>query len=109
MATTQERLEQLKRRKVAPTGPGEMASGIIEEMELTVTDFAARIGVSRVQISRLLNGHAALSPDMANRFGRFFGNGPAFWLRLQHTRELWNLLHMDAKKYQDIEPLQKAA
>lgn len=109
MATAQERINQLKRRKVRPSGPGEIAAGLIEEMELTKTEFAARLGVSRVQISQLLNGHSALSPDMAHRFGRFFGNGASFWLRLQHTLDMWDLLHKDTAKYQEITPMQKAA
>ncbi len=109
MATAQQKIESLKRRKVPPLGAGGIASGIVEEMGLTVTEFAARIGVSRVQVSRIFNGHCGLTPDMANRFGRFFGNGAAFWMRCQHTRDLWFLIHMDTDKYQDIEPAQKAA
>jgi len=109
MATTQERIDQLKRRTRRPSGPGEIAAGLIEELGITKTEFAARLGVSRVQISQILNGHSTLSPDMAHRFGRIFGNGAPFWLRVQHSRDMWDLIHQDTHKHQDIAPLPKAA
>lgn len=105
MVTAQERIEQLKRRTRRPSTPGAVVQGLIEENGLTQTELAARLGVSRATVNELLRGKRALTPDMAHRLGRFFGNGPGLWLRMQATVDLWDALRMDTMTYQTIEPL----
>jgi addiction module HigA family antidote len=109
MATQTKKLDALKKRKIRPTGPAELAAMLLDEQGVSQTEAARRLGISRVHLNRFLNDHVALTPDTANRLGRFFGNGPAFWLRLQHERELWDVLHSDSRAYADVEPLDKAA
>ena len=105
MATEQERIAQLKRMTRRPSTPGEVAASIIEENDVTQTEMARRLGVSRVTINELLLSKRKLSPDMAHRLGRFFGNGPEIWLRMQAIVEMWDALHMDTEDYRKIEPL----
>ncbi len=88
-----------------PSTPGEVLSDLLECNALSLTQAAARLGVGRVTLSHLVNGHRALSDDMAQRLGRFFGNGAVFWLRLQQQLDLWETLHADQSVYQFIEPL----
>jgi addiction module HigA family antidote len=57
---------------------------------INVTDAAAALGVSRVNLSRFLHGHVALSPDMAIRFSKAFGLDWADLLHRQHAVELWD-------------------
>ena len=109
MATFNQKVEGLKRRKVRPMGPGQLAAGLVEELEMSQTQAAQRLGITRVHLNRFFNDKVSLTPDMANRLGRFFGNGAAFWLRVQHTRDLWDLLNCDTRLYEAIEPLPKAA
>lgn len=109
MATTAQKIEALKKRQVRPMGPGAMIAQIINELEMSQTEAARRLGVSRVHLNRFLNDRVALTPDMANRVGRFMGNGAAFWLRIQHECEMWDLLHSDTSLYEKIEPLPQAA
>ena len=110
MATQNEKLAALEKREMRPTGPGELAALLLEEMEMSQTEAARRLGVTRVHLNRFFNDKVVgLTPDMANRLGRFFGNGAAFWLRLEHTRQMWDLLHSDNSAYQEIEPLRQAA
>ena len=71
-----------------PAHPGEIVQGSLEELELSVTEAAKALGVSRVTLSRLLNGHAAVSPEMAVRLSKAFGSTPEFWLRLQLQYDL---------------------
>ena len=47
-----------------PVSPGEHLAGWIEELNLSITAFAEHIGISRVMLSRVINGHAAVSADM---------------------------------------------
>ena len=77
-----------------PPHPGEiLREDVLPEMGLTVTEAASQIGVSRVTLSRVLNGHAAISPDMALRLEAWLGveNGgrAETWLIQQLAYDLW--------------------
>ena len=56
--------------------------------KLNVTDGAAALGVTRTTLSRIINGKAGLSPEMAIRLSKAFGSTPGFWLRLQLNYDL---------------------
>ena len=72
-----------------PAPPGEVLAGWINDLNLSVTAFAAHVGVSRVMLSRILNGHAAVSADMDLRLSEALGTSPGFWLQMQTQRDLW--------------------
>ena len=72
-----------------PAHPGEILSGWIDDLNMSVTAFAAHVGTSRVMLSRILHGHAAVSADMDLRLHEALGTAPGFWLRLQSQRDLW--------------------
>lgn len=72
-----------------PPHPGEIIRDLyIEPLELTVTQAATGLGVSRKTLSLLLNGHAGISPEMAIRLSKAFGRTPEGWLRLQMQFDL---------------------
>lgn len=72
-----------------PPHPGEVLRDLyIEPLELTVTQAAAGLGVSRKTLSLLLNGHAGISPEMAMRLSKAFGRTPEGWLQLQMQYDL---------------------
>jgi addiction module HigA family antidote len=60
----------------------------IDPLGLSVTEAAARLGVSRKQLSDIVNGHAGISPEMAIRLDKAFGGGAETWLRLQAAYDL---------------------
>ena len=66
---------------------------VLPALGLTVTQAALQLGVSRVTLSRLLNGRAAVSPEMALRLqawlGKERGGDAALWLRMQADYDLW--------------------
>ncbi len=72
-----------------PAHPGELLSGWLDDLSLTVTAFAEHIGISRVMLSRVLHGHAAISADMDLRLSEALGTTPGYWLALQAQRDLW--------------------
>lgn len=77
-------------RMFNPPHPGEvLKDGVFEGTELTVTEFAAGIGMSRVALSRILNGAAAISPDMALRLEGALGTSAEMWLGMQADYDLW--------------------
>jgi antitoxin HigA-1 len=78
----------LKRR---PTHPGEiLREDFLPDFGLTVARLAEAVGVSRQSVNDLLRERRALSPEMALRLARLFGNSPEFWLNAQRAIDLWD-------------------
>lgn len=75
-----------------PTHPGAvLREDVLLALEMTQTEFARRLGVSRQAISELLNEKRALTPDMAERVAKFLNTTPESWLRMQEAVDDWNL------------------
>jgi antitoxin HigA-1 len=73
-----------------PAHPGTiLREDVLPALELTVTEAARQLGVSRQALHAILAERAAVSPEMAVRLGRFCGNGPELWLRMQVAHDLW--------------------
>jgi antitoxin HigA-1 len=67
-----------------PPHPGEIIREFcIEPLNLSVTEAASALGVTRKTLSALLNGRSGISPEMALRLSKVFGRTPEGWLRLQ--------------------------
>jgi len=64
-----------------PPHPGEVLREFLGN--ITVTDAAAKLGVNRVTLSRVLAGRAAISADMAYRLSSAFGTSPEMWAGMQ--------------------------
>lgn len=72
-----------------PPHPGEvLREDIIKELELTVVEVADRLGVSRVALTRVLHGHARISPNLAVRLERAGVSTARAWLALQSNYDL---------------------
>ena len=72
-----------------PPHPGEIIRDLyVEPLDLTVTQAAAGLGVTRKTLSLLLNGHASISPEMAVRLSKVFGRSAESWLQLQMQYDL---------------------
>ena len=72
----------------APAHPGELIRESMDALGWTVAKCSERLGVSRSALSRLLNGHAAVSPQMALALERLGWCTAAYWLRLQSAYDL---------------------
>ncbi len=73
-----------------PPHPGEIIREFcIEPLNLTVTDAAKALGVTRKTFSVLLNRRSGVSPEMALRLSKVFGRSPEGWLKLQLQYDLW--------------------
>jgi antitoxin HigA-1 len=74
----------------APTHPGEvLRQDVLPAMRVSVSAAARELRVSRQTLHAILAGKAAVTPEMAVRLGKFCGNGPSLWLRMQQARDLW--------------------
>ena len=98
-----------KKREIPPSHPGEMIrEDFMPDFDLTATSMATALGVSRQTINELLRERRAISPVMALRLSRLFGNSPEFWLNAQHARDLWDSEHLFEKELSQIQPLNAA-
>ncbi len=73
-----------------PSHTGEvLKDGVFAESDITIKQFAERLGVTRAALSRVLNGRAGLSPEMALRFADALGGSAESWLHMQANYDLW--------------------
>jgi addiction module HigA family antidote len=75
---------------------------------LTVSGLAEAAGVSRQSINEVLRERRSVSPEMALRLGRVFGNSPEFWLKAQRAVDLWDAEQAIKKDIERIKPLNVA-
>jgi addiction module HigA family antidote len=68
--------------------PGEILAETLGDMEITVTKAAKDLGISRQILSGILNGRRSITPEMAVRIGKYLGNGPDIWARMQTSYDL---------------------
>jgi antitoxin HigA-1 len=74
----------------APTHPGELFREILDEhANMSVSEAARRMNVSRQSLHAVLRGESAVTADMALRFGRLVGGNPALYVQMQAKRDLW--------------------
>ena len=90
-----------------PPHPGEvLKDGVFADTDVTVTEAAKALGVTRAALSRVLNGKAAVSADMALRLAQWLNTGPEVWLNMQAAYDLWQARQKPRPK---IKPLHRAA
>lgn len=78
------------KRKMRPTHPGAiLREDVLPELGLSKAEAARQLGVSRQMLYKVLDEKSGVSPEMALRLGRFCGNGPGLWLRMQQAYDLW--------------------
>lgn len=97
------------KRETRPTHPGAMLrEDFLPDYGLTAGALAGTLRVSRQTINELLRERRAVSPGMALRLSRFFGNSPEFWLNAQRAVDLWQAEKDLAKELAAIRSIQAA-
>ncbi|OEU83025.1 MAG: addiction module antidote protein, HigA family [Desulfobulbaceae bacterium C00003063] len=87
-----------------PPHPGAIIKeDVLGFKNLSVTEAARQLGISRVTLSRLLNGKTGVSVDMALRLSQWLGTTPELWLRMQDACDLWQA---GKTKRPKVKPLQ---
>jgi antitoxin HigA-1 len=95
-------------RMCNPPHPGAVLQDTVlrDDGGLSVTEFAKRLGVSRVALSRVVHGHAAISAELAIRLSMALGGSPESWLRMQVTYDLWHAAKKRRPKIAKISDMQ---
>ena len=101
--------KSVTKRAIRPTHPGEMLrEDYLPDYDLSVAELANAIKVSRQTVNDLINERRALSPAMALRLSRYFGNTPEFWLNAQRAVDLWEAARAHKKDLDRIDPASAA-
>ena len=75
----------------APTHPGALLRlDVLPAIGEPVMTVAKKLGVTRQHLHKILAETAPVTPEMAVRLGKFCGNGPDLWLRMQQAYDLWH-------------------
>ena len=89
-----------------PSHPGRILKELfLDELGVTVTEFLARIGVSRKAVSAIVNGRKSVTPEMGLRFARALGTTPEIWLKLQMNHDLWIAERKAGEKISCVAPI----
>ena len=73
-----------------PPHPGEIVrEDCLKALDLSVTEAAKGLGVTRKTLSAILNGHSGITAEMALRLSQAFGSTPEHWLQMQLAYDLW--------------------
>lgn len=94
-----------------PTHPGEMLlEEFLKPLNITQTEFAARLGVSFPRLNEVINARRSVTPDTALRLARVTGMSADFWLGLQQDWDLWHAMRSEeAEEIARLEPLGQGA
>ena len=87
-----------------PTHPGELLRDhILPTLKMNKTEIADAIGISRQHLYDILSEKKPVSPEVAVRLGKAFGDGPDVWLRMQSAYDAWHALRrVDVRKVRQL-------
>ena len=98
-------MKTLRDPKRRPTHPGAiLREDVLPALAMTQTEFAHRLGVSRLSVSDLLHEKRAMTPEMAARVARLLNTTPESWLRMQEAVDLWQVAQ-NPDKLASIKPI----
>lgn len=102
-------IKNIETRQIKPTHPGEMLmEDFMPDFGLTAATLAEKLGVSRQTVNEILRERRSVSPSMALRLSRLFGNTPEFWLNAQQSVDLWLAQRENKTTLGRIRPLKAA-
>ena len=102
--------EIVARPSRAPTHPGAiLREDVLPALNITVTAAAEQLQITRQQLHRVLAEESGISPEMALRLGKFCGNGPRLWIRMQEAFDLWHAQQRIGAEIDKIPTMEVAA
>jgi len=84
----------MRAKKRQPVHPGDiLKEHYLEPLNLSITTLSDMLNVSRKTVSKIVNGHGSVTPDMALRLSVTFDTTPELWLNIQSNYDLWKVSH----------------
>ena len=100
-------MKSLRNPNRRPTHPGAiLREDVLPALEMTQTELAQRLGVSRLTVSELLHEKRSMTAEMALRVAKLLNTTPESWLRMQQAVDLW-VVQQKPEKLVNIKPLKK--
>ena len=100
-------MKSLRNPNRRPTHPGAiLREDVLPALEMTQTELAQRLDVSRLTVSELLHEKRGITPEMALRIAKLLNTSPESWLRMQQAVDLWEIQQKPGK-LANIKPLKK--
>jgi addiction module HigA family antidote len=91
--------------KRKPRHPGGLIKRqYLEPLNMTITQLADILGVSRKTVSEIVNEQASITPNMALRLAAAFQTTPELWLNLQQKYDLWIAAH-ESEAWKEVSPI----
>lgn len=85
--------------------PGEiLKETVFDELDISVTEAASRLAITRVALSRVLNGKAGISPNLALRLEKTGVSTARFWINLQANYDLWRAMQHKQPPVRELQP-----
>ena len=76
--------------EMTPVHPGRIIrEDVLPSLGISISKAAQQLGISRRKLQGITSETRSITPEMAVRLGKFCGNGPGIWLRLQQAYDLW--------------------
>lgn len=95
-----------KTRKRKPTHPGTILKELyINGANLTLSECAEKLGISRKTLSKIVNCRSSITPEMACRLSKLFNTSPELWLNLQNGYDIWVMENEENQWQTEVEPL----
>jgi len=95
----------MRSRKRAPAHPGRiLRNHHLGPLSMTITELAKALGVSRKTVSKIINEHGSITPDMALRLSRALDTSPDLWLNLQKNYDLW-YASRSSEDWKSVQPI----
>jgi addiction module HigA family antidote len=97
----------MRKRNRAPNHPGRiLRKDYLEPLDISITELAGALGVSRKTTSKIVNERGGITPEMAVRLSRAFGTTPDLWMNLQSNYDLWHITR-ECKDCESVRPIDK--
>ncbi|EKR57214.1 HigA family addiction module antitoxin [Leptospira interrogans] len=88
--------------------PGLILKNYLDEIEVSQYRLAIETGIPRSNLSNLVLGKRSITPEIALRLGKFFGQTAKFWLNLQNTYDLFEAQNDHGKEIEKIRKYNEA-
>ncbi|MGI9026184.1 MAG: HigA family addiction module antitoxin [Burkholderiaceae bacterium] len=100
-------MKSLRNPERKPTHPGAiLRDDVLPALKMTQTEFAEKLGVSRLTVSELLLEKRGLTAEMAMRLATVLRTTPESWLRMQESLDLWKL-KQTPERFSALEPIDR--